>query len=93
MSNENRDEKGKFASDAGGKTQYSHTTASTNVSLLKTKTEEIKQKAFEHADYLRKLGHEPVKVTSMYTAHTIPGGGIGGTKSFFVYHGNPKDKK
>jgi len=90
MSDQQRDEKGRFASNPGGKTEYSHTTSSTNVSLLKAKTGEIKKKALEHAQYLKGLGFEPVKVTSMYTAHTIPGQGIGGTKSFFVDHGHPK---
>lgn len=86
-SDHDRDEGGKFSSSPGGKTPYSHTTASQGMTAGE---KNARATAHAHANYLKGLGHEGVKVTKRWDAHTVPGKGIGGTATYTTYHGSPK---
>ena len=81
-----RDNAGKFSSTPGGKTEYSHTSADPSHPGFR------KQRALahEHADYLKGIGHEGVKVTRRNQTFTVPGKGISASATYTTHHGQPK---
>ena len=82
-----RKKNGKFASEPGGTTEYSH--ASTTHNTSHPAFHKTKALAHSHADYLQGLGHKGVDVGSREELQEVPGRGYAKKKTWVVYHGNP----
>lgn len=77
---------GQFASNPGGSTKYTHQ----SVNPASRGFKESRTLAHAHAEHLRNIGHEGVKVTIRRQSPTVPGKGISVSEERTVHHGAPK---
>jgi 8-oxo-dGTP pyrophosphatase MutT (NUDIX family) len=78
-----------FDETPGGMTRRTHTSSSHAPAGFRR----VRDEAHAHADHLRSIGHEGVKVTKTpMQMLTVPGRGISVTQTFTTHHGFPKDR-